>query len=82
VRPRVFQPLRRGLAAECQQLQPPQPVPGDPERHHSQHQADNYPDGHALSPLIAAPLSLLVAVVSRPRPMTPARLIPLMWSLR
>ena len=40
-------PLRSGLPAERQPLQPPQPAPGDRERDHSQHQADGHPQDHA-----------------------------------
>ena len=40
-------PLRSGLPAHRQPLQPPQPAPGDRERDHGQDQADGHPQDHA-----------------------------------
>jgi len=40
-------PLRRGLPAERQPLEPPHPAPGHSERDYGQDQADSHPQDHA-----------------------------------
>ena len=47
---RVADPLRRRLPGHAQPLQPPQPPPGNRERHHRQPQANDYAQDHAEPP--------------------------------